>query len=135
MAPSCDLCAAPAHRIDHSRLLPLLPQLPALPDCRGWPCLLTLPDPGTPRDQSPLCAAAAGATRSTPGLSWLGCQGPSPRRRARLSPAGARSGAGRGGLAGLAMGSPPLQGEGGLEEPRRRGWQAAVSGGYRDGRR
>lgn len=40
MAPSCDLCAAQAHGIDHSWLLPLLPHL-AAPPTSALP--LTLP--------------------------------------------------------------------------------------------
>lgn len=60
MVPSCDLCTAPAHGIDHSWFLPLLPHLPAPP---AWPCLLTLPHLGT-----------AGA-RHPPVLQQLGQQG------------------------------------------------------------
>lgn len=70
MAPSCDLCTAPAHGIDHSWLLPLLPHL--LPVEAGE---LALPvnssRPGDPWGWAPLTAAAAGATRSTPAPAWL----------------------------------------------------------------
>lgn len=47
MVPSCDLCAAPAHGIDHYWMLPLLPHLPAPPAWQGGQAApASLPDLG-----------------------------------------------------------------------------------------